>query len=252
MKICVRPAFFAFLFAYTLLGGIKEYLVSFVAVFLHELSHLLIAHIAGEKDMRITLMPFGAYLTLSGQNTQNAAILLAGPLGSLTAVAVSLAFSWFFPEIYGFIKGFIGANLCIAFVNFLPAYPLDGGRLLREWIPTKWMRILTAAMTPLIAGASLVLFLIGKMRNPTLLTFGIFMFTYFASFVLSRPIVCLPSDPLFKIAVAKEDGSFRSVICKNGKTRIRLRGGDVAHLLLKYSADLSVGSALEKERQGAM
>ena len=250
MKLRVHPAFIAFLFVYTFFGGLLQYLVAFLAVFLHEFSHLLIARIAGEKDLLITLMPYGASLRLSGESGRSVAILLAGPIGSLAAASASLAIAWLFPETYGLLKGFLRANVSVALVNLLPAYPLDGGRLVRELIPSKAAKGITSGMTLLLSLAFFALFALGKGRNLTFLTFGAFMLSYFLSFSAPRPVRALPSDPLFSIVRANEDGAFRSVRVKIGKKGVRLSGEDVARLVLKYPSDLSVGTALEREDMG--
>ena len=196
-------------------------------------------------------MPYGASLTISGESGKTAAILLAGPIGSVLAASLSLSVAWLIPETYGLLKGFVRANLSVALVNLLPAYPLDGGRLIRELIPFKASKAVTSAMTLLISLSFFFLFFVGKMRNLTLLTFAIFMLSYFLSFTVRRALRVSPSDPLYSIVKTDGEGNFRAVVVRYGKKRARLSGTDVARLVLKYSSDLTVEDALERESSAA-
>ena len=250
MKVRVHPAFIAFLFVYTLFGGLLSYLVAFLAVLAHEFSHLLIARISGETNLLITLMPYGASLRIEGETTKTAAILLAGPCGSAVAACASLAIAWLFPETYGVLKGFIRANVSVALVNLLPAYPLDGGRLLREWFPSKAVGRFTSAMTFFLALFFFALFFFEKGKNLTHFTFAVFALLYYFSFSVRRPLKAASDAPLFSIVRTDEEGSFRSVIVRDGKKRIaKLRGEDVARLILRYQRDLPIGRVLEKEKE---
>ncbi len=251
MKLRVHPSFIAFLFVYTFIGGLFDYLVAFAAVLFHEFCHLLIARVAGERGLIVTLMPYGASLTISGESGKTAAILLAGPIGSLLAASISLSLAWLIPETYGLLKGFVRANVSVALVNLLPAYPLDGGRLIRELLPFKGAKTATSAMTLLLSIFFFTLFFIGKMRNLTLLTFSVFMLLYFLSFTVRRAFRASIDDPLYSIVRTDGEGNFRAVVVRCGKKRVRLSGSDVARLVLKYSSDLTVGDALERESAAA-
>ena len=250
MKVRVHPSFIAFIFAYTLFGGVLSYLVAFLAVLAHEFSHLLIAVISGERDLSITLMPYGASLRIEGESGKTSAILLAGPFGSVVAACVSLAIAWLFPESYGFLKGFVRANVSVALVNLLPAYPLDGGRLLREWFPVKWVRRVTSVTPLFIALAFFALFFFEKVKNPTHFTFALFMLVYFLSFSVRRPLKAEKDAPLFSVVRANEEGAFRAVTVTDGGKKIaKIRGEDVARLALLYPRDLPLGRVLEKEKE---
>jgi len=229
----------------TLLGGLGKYLVAFLAVFLHESAHYAVAHIAGAKEMSVTLMPYGAALNLPCDVPHFGAILLAGPFSNVCAAAFCLAASWLFPEVHGYLRSFIVANVHIALVNALPAYPLDGGRLLREIWRGKGGRVFTSTMTLASGLAAIALFFFFDRTNYTLVTFGVFLLSYFFAFSLQKSKVCAPSDPLYAIVSTDREGRLRPVrVREKGKTLCRLRPDDVTALVLKCDRECMVGEAL--------
>ena len=194
LKFRIHPLFFAAVLAYTLLGGLPAYAVAFVAVTLHELAHAAVARLVGGKELVVTLMPYGAMMSAKGVLPHFGAILIAGPLSNLIVASLTLSVCWLFPELYGGCKTFLRANLLIATVNLLPAYPLDGGRLLRLLFPREWARGVSNACTLAVGGASVVVF--GMSRNLSALLFSIFMFSYFFAFCVRRVTRLSDGDPL--------------------------------------------------------
>lgn len=232
----------------TLLGGVFSYLVAFLAVFLHELSHYAIARIAGARDMTVTLLPYGASLSLPHDVSHVGAILLAGPTSNLLAAACCLAFSWLVPEMYGYLHGFITANVHIALVNLLPAYPLDGGRLLCRIAKGRAARIFTEAMTFALGVGAVFLFFRFGLKNLTLLTFGVFMMMSFFAFSLPFRRVCKGDSPLYSLVSADKEGRLCAVRVKErGKTICILSPEEVADLVLKYHRETPILEAITLE-----
>lgn len=232
----------------TLLGGVFSYLVAFLAVFLHEISHYAIARIAGARDMTVTLLPYGASLSLPDDVPHVGAILLAGPASNLLLAACSLALSWLVPEMYGYLRGFITANVHIAFVNLLPAYPLDGGRLLSRIAKGKWARVFSEGMTLALGVGAVFLFFRFGFTNLTLLTFGVFMTMYFFAFSLPFRKVCNGDSPLFSLVSSDKEGRIRAVRVKEkGRTLCLLSAKEVTDLVLKYDRDTPIREAIARE-----
>ena len=122
----------------------------FVGVLIHELAHSLLAKRKGIKINNITLLILGGVSSME-ENMPDPRVelpmALAGPLTSLvlgvicfglmygtSAFTVSAGFNgaWIF------IWGYLGLLNVILFVfNLLPAFPMDGGRVLRAWLATK-------------------------------------------------------------------------------------------------------------------
>lgn len=123
------------------LGGGALFLGS---VFVHELSHSLVAINRGLVVRRIRLFVFGGVSEIEQEAAtpgDELAVTLAGPAASFGLGAGFLFLAWAFsagsnlPARVSLILGL--ANLSIAVFNLLPGLPLDGGRMLRALV---WRR----------------------------------------------------------------------------------------------------------------
>lgn len=105
----------------------------------HEFAHAVIARAYGMRVRRITLFLFGGVAQIEHEAPRPAAefaVALAGPLASvLLATSLAGVARSFAPEATG-LHGAWGRmaylNLLVAIFNLLPAFPMDGGRLLRS------------------------------------------------------------------------------------------------------------------------
>lgn len=128
------------------IAGIVAALLLFASVLFHELAHSLAARHYGLGIARITLFIFGGVAQSKGEaKTGVAELVIAGigPLSSVALAAVLIGLSYALrhlplgplPAAVAYRVGII--NLYLAGFNLLPAFPLDGGRLLRaslwEW-----------------------------------------------------------------------------------------------------------------------
>ena len=111
------------------------------SVFVHELSHSLVAMSRGLVVRRIRLFIFGGVSEIEQEAAtpgDELAVTLAGPAASFGLGAGFLLLAWAFsagsnlPARVALILGI--ANLSIAVFNLLPGLPLDGGRLLRALV----------------------------------------------------------------------------------------------------------------------
>jgi Zn-dependent protease/CBS domain-containing protein len=125
----------------TYLGmGLVGALGLFVSVILHELMHSLVARRHGMEMKGITLFMFGGVAEMPDQPERPGAefkMAVAGPLASLAIAAVCWGISraGALPEIAEAIFGYLAMiNLVLVIFNLLPAFPLDGGRMLRAAI----------------------------------------------------------------------------------------------------------------------
>jgi len=188
------PPFLIFLgLLYGLGGGWREaaltllsLLLVFSLVLLHELGHSLVAQRFGVAIRSITLMPLGGMALmdrLPRRPRQEILIAIAGPAVNLALAApallgLGLAEGPLLSERLlgaGLLARFLHANLALALFNLLPAFPLDGGRVLRALLAlrlpylraTEWAvragRILAALLIllPLLGLQYLLLGLIG-------------------------------------------------------------------------------------------
>lgn len=121
-------------------------LLLFICVLLHELGHSYIAKNYGTKIQSITLFLFGGVSSME-EIPRNPRIefkmALAGPLVSLL-IGVGLIFIYIFfandPSVayYNRLVFLIGTlNIILFAFNLLPAFPMDGGRVLRAVLAEK-------------------------------------------------------------------------------------------------------------------
>jgi Zn-dependent protease/CBS domain-containing protein len=120
--------------------GIVSAVVLFISVLVHELSHSYIAKKNGLPIARITLFFFGGVSEMT-EEPQDASLEVrmaaAGPLTSF-AIGGVLGALWYVGGLVGFplaviaVLGYNGLiNVALGAFNLIPAFPLDGGRVLR-------------------------------------------------------------------------------------------------------------------------
>ena len=118
----------------------------YVSLLSHEMGHALVARRLGVKVDGITLWLFGGVARLRGDAATpgiEVKIAIAGPLVSL-ALAILFGAATFAldatagpPLVEGGLAWLAGTNAMLLLFNLIPAFPLDGGRLLRAWL---WQR----------------------------------------------------------------------------------------------------------------
>lgn len=126
--------------------GLLIALALFASVLLHELGHSYVALRKGVGIRGITLMLFGGVAQMEEMPSkpgEEARIALAGPVTSfLVAIACYLAVgtSWVrpYPNLV-FSLSYLGyMNVFLGGFNLIPAFPMDGGRILRSLLAKRW------------------------------------------------------------------------------------------------------------------
>jgi Zn-dependent protease/CBS domain-containing protein len=145
-------------------------LALFGSVLLHELGHALVASRFGIHTIEIVMFPIGGVSRpdRAPKAREELWIALAGPMVNLL-IAGGIAF-WFWrerglapwqeliePTDANLAQRIGFGNLLLALFNFLPAYPMDGGRVLRSllarWRPEDEATRITAAIGQALAAA---------------------------------------------------------------------------------------------------
>ena len=143
----------------------------FFSIVFHELCHSLVARQFGLPMKGITLFVFGGVAEMSDEPSSAKAEFLmavAGPLSSILLglmlyVVTALGSEVLSTPVTGVIDYLVAINLFLAAFNLLPAFPLDGGRVLRAalWQWKKNMRWATRIASRIGTGFGIFLILVG-------------------------------------------------------------------------------------------
>lgn len=193
VKLDLKILFFLLIFHFT--GQIKIYILLMIFAFIHEMGHLAIGMILGYKLHIFEIKPIGFSIVFHEKeensrklwkvNVKQILIILAGPL---TNIAIAIG-----TYLLNAKEEIIYANLVIAFVNLLPIYPLDGGRIIKNVMEICFgnkksklyiYRISWITMIMILAVSS---FVVLKVRNFALLMMILYMFFVQIKTNLNRP-----------------------------------------------------------------
>ena len=161
----------------------------FVCVVAHEYGHAVVARRYGIKTPDITLLPIGGMARMERMPENPAheiAVALAGPAVNVVIWA-ALVSAGFQPdpaaladpgELTDFLGALAGVNLFLALFNLIPAFPMDGGRVLRALLSFATSRVRATRIAAI--GGQIVAFGFGlwglTAGSPILLLIAVFIF----------------------------------------------------------------------------
>ncbi|RLI78994.1 histidine kinase [Archaeoglobales archaeon] len=153
----------------------------FFAILLHELAHSLVSKKYGIKVKNIVLFIFGGVASIEEipkEPEKEIIISLAGPTISLTLALIAYAISLLeFTIISDFFRVFAYFNAVLAVFNLIPAFPLDGGRVLRGILASSTNFVKATKMAAEI-GKLIAIFMgiVGFFVNPWLILIALFIY----------------------------------------------------------------------------
>ncbi|TGY89302.1 site-2 protease family protein [Marinicauda algicola] len=109
-----------------------------VSILLHELSHSLVGRLFGIEVETITLFMFGGAAQMTEEPTEPKAEMIMAAAGPAMSLVLAAAFEFASRATAGMsepmsaVLGYLALlNLVLAIFNLIPAFPMDGGRVLR-------------------------------------------------------------------------------------------------------------------------
>jgi Zn-dependent protease/CBS domain-containing protein len=166
-------------------------LAIFLCVILHELGHSLTAQRFNIKTREISILPIGGVAQLESipeKPKEELLVALAGPAVNVLIAALLYPFvtlgnnvgdlqdlSHIGPE--NFFVALMSINLWLALFNLIPAFPMDGGRVLRALLGFKLSHSKATAIAASIGQVLAIVFVfLGFFYNPFLIFIGFFIF----------------------------------------------------------------------------
>jgi Zn-dependent protease len=171
------------------LAGVLFILLLFACVVLHEFGHIWAARRYGIRTPDVTLLPIGGVAAMERmpeKPSQEIVVALAGPAVNLVIAlvlmaALGLRVSTDQMSLDALQSSFLAqvavANIVLFVFNLIPAFPMDGGRVLRALL-AMWLGYTSGTKMAATIGQVLAVgfAFLGFMGNPMLILIAIFIF----------------------------------------------------------------------------
>lgn len=171
------------------LSGIVFILALFVCVILHEYGHALTARKFGVKTSDITIYPIGGVARLErmpDKPIEELWVALMGPAVNVVIAVILFAYLFLTSSLIplreltvasgSFLERLMVVNISLVLFNLIPAFPMDGGRVLRSLLAMRMDYVRATQIAATIGqGIALLFGLIGLFGNAMLLFIAFFI-----------------------------------------------------------------------------
>jgi stage IV sporulation protein FB len=171
-------------------GGLLFMVLLFTCVLAHEFGHIFTARAFGVPTPDVTLLPIGGVARLARipeKPSEEFLVAIAGPLVNVAIAAGLVLFGGAHLDLgqlaamqstkISLVDRLAEVNIFLAVFNMIPAFPMDGGRVLRALLAIKLGHVrateIAAAIGQLVAFA---LGFLGLFGNPLLIFIAIFVY----------------------------------------------------------------------------
>lgn len=252
----------------------------FVCVILHEFGHALTAKRFHFKTRDITLLPIGGLARmddLPDKPMQEFLVAIMGPAVNLVISMILFIFlkgnnldpfAMFTEDVteWNFLNQLFAVNIFLALFNLIPAFPMDGGRILRALLSIKFSRSKATGIAAFIGQIISILFVfVGLAYNPILAFIGLFIFIVAkaearmesAKEVLGNIKVkdllmhnyteLHPDEPLSKAVLLMLDSQEKSfIVTDQEEVKGTLSIKEIIEGLSRYGKDVPIHQVMEK------
>ena len=170
--------------------GVLLILGLFACVLLHEFGHAFAARGFGIRTPDITLLPIGGVARLNRipeKPWQELVVAIAGPLVNVVIIVVLILVMQTSAAIdqpedlespaFGFLDKIVYVNKMLVLFNLIPAFPMDGGRILRALLAMAMPYVRATQIAAWIGqGLAVVFGIFGIFFNPWLIFIAYFIF----------------------------------------------------------------------------
>src|SRR5262245_34608633 len=172
-------------------SGLVFMLLLFACVLLHEFGHIFTARAFGVSTPDVTLLPIGGVARLERipeKPLEEFLIAIAGPLVNVVIAGILLLFSGADVSSGAAVAGIDNTtipmvdrlatvNIFLALFNMIPAFPMDGGRVLRALLAARLGFVRATEIAAMIGqGLAFLLGFVGLFYNPILIFIAIFVY----------------------------------------------------------------------------